>query len=405
MKLFEEAYDFLSEASRNEPNYVKIMKWAISIHFNSPKPDADGTPQTSHIGNWFDTVRFKDWLSDFEPNEGRPVQLAITYDAALKGTVLHGSSKVDTRTTYTVIYGIDGIPEIKQAIKTDPDLQKSLEKDQPTKDAAASLHELAETYVRYAQFYFGNKLDTPELTVPQTRLPMLGVILQNSELLPKSIRRTGEKGEKKTAGYTGPSVGYIYTVPADRQRLMNAQFNLLGELRKQLTEIGPDGKERTVYKPGGADEYSYRDENGDRVCGIATNGSYGRLFVQRLQDEGIIDGFKQVSLLNNKGEVGRGGIRRVMDKKPDNAAAGSGRKASTGPKAAAITFACDSAAFADMTRLANRMVTGYNAQNNGNASVTSDNDAESITVNGLNKKTIDQLVTIFDRRGFKYSKM
>ena len=94
-----------------------------------------------------------------------------------------------------------------------------------------------------------------------------------------------------------------------------------------------------------------------------------------------------------------------MDKKPDNAAAGSARKTSTGPKAAPITFACDSAAFTDMTRLANRIVTGYNAQNNGNASVTTDNGAESITVNGLNKKTIDQLVAIFDRRGFKYSKI
>ena len=402
MEIFNEAYDYLSEAARNEPDYVKVMKWAISIHFNSPKPGNDGNPQPSHIGNWFDTVRFSDWFSNFEPKEGRPVQLALCYDAALKATVLHGSSKVDTKTSYTVVYGIDGIPEIKQEIKNNLDLQKSLEKGQPTMDAAGTLHELAENNVRYAQFYFGPKLDRPELTVPQTKLHMLGTILKNSELLPKSVRRTGEKNSKGIGGYMGTGTGYIYTMPADKQRLKNSLMDLFGNFRKPLTEIGPDGKERDVYKPGGTDEYSYRDGNGNLVCGIASNGSYAKLYVQRLKDEGVIDSFTKVSLLNDKGEVARGGIRRVMDKMQNG---NDTPKGNTGKKSGTVTFACDSAAFTDIVRLVNRMITGYNAQNNRPATVTTDDNAESVTVNGADKKTIDQLVAIFDRRGFKYSKM
>ena len=397
----DEAYDFINEALSHEPDYIKIMKWAISIHFNSPKPDANGNPQASHIGNYFSTVRFKDWKYDYEPKDGRPTQFALFYEGSLKSTLVHGSTTVEDRKNYTIVYALDGISEIKTTIKADKELMKCLESGHPSKDAAPALHGLAEEFVRYAQFYIPGE-EIPELTVKYSQLANLGQVLVNSPLLPKGIKRTGEKGSRSSGGWIGPSTGYIYTINADKVRAFNALKGPSGNLIKPLTEIDKDGKEREVHKPGGADTYTRKDENGNWICGIATGNSYAKLYVQRLKDEGIIDSYKQGSLLNSTGErTITGGIRSVMEKedKPAKTKSGSPRAAK------ATTLACDSGSFERIAQIASRLITSYNMDHANAANVDANDSNESITITGMNQKALDQLTAILDKRGLKYSKI
>lgn len=398
-RIGDEAYDFINEALSKAPNFIKVMKWAISIHFNSPKPDADGNPQPTHIGNYFSTIFFKDWKYDYEPEQGRPTQFALFYNGSLKSTIAHGSTTVEDRKNYTIVYAIDGISEINAAIKSDEALQKCLASGQPSLEAAPALHELAEEYVRYAQFYIPGET-IPELTVTQSQFAEFGKILVGSHLLPKSIKRTGEKGSKGTAGWAGPTTGYKYVVPADKVRDLNMLSGPSGKLIKPLVELDKDGKEHEVYMPGSADTYKYKDENGNWICGIATGNNYAKLYVQRLKDEGIIKDYEQVNLINSSGSgIVRGGIRTVIS--PSEKPAGT----KPGKAAKAVTFACDTESFERASQMASRMIAAYNMDHNGEAKLDADSGNESLTITGMSQKALDQFVSILDKRNIKYTKI
>ena len=88
-----QAYDYLME-SKSDPDYLKVMKWAVSYEYNSPKPNEDGTPQPSHIGNYFSNILFKG--ASFGEKD---CQCVLIYTGKIKSDMKYGSTKVtDLRT-------------------------------------------------------------------------------------------------------------------------------------------------------------------------------------------------------------------------------------------------------------------------------------------------------------------
>jgi len=413
--LADEAYDFINEAGRNEPDYVKVMKWAVSIHFNSAKTN-EGEIIPSHIGNYFSTVRFKDWASHYEPKEGRPAQLALFYQANIKHLMAHGSTTVTDTRPFTVVYAIDGINDIKSFIKGDKDIQKSLVSGQPLETAAASLHELAEEYVRYAKVYWKND-ETDAVIVPQTKLDMFGEILKNSELYPSDVKRTGEKNTRSAGGYLGPATGYVYIVPADKVRELNAIRKTDGSntFKKPLTTLDADGNPKEVFSPGNTDTFARKQSDGNWLCGISTHNDYAKLYVQRLQDEGIIDGFKQVNLLGKKGNPIQGGIRSIIED-PDKLAAASGEKVTKTRKSGetmaaaggstSVTIASDAKDFERIKKLTDMAVKAYLLSHpKADTTVDADDELQTVKIAGMSPGAIDQHIAFLKKKNLEFTQM
>ena len=109
MNLFENAYDYISETVSHEPNYVKLAKWAISVHFNSgASVEGDQqTPMPSRIGYYFSTIRFKNWVANYEPEVGKFAPLALFYDCNYKTFV--GKQEVEDNRKFTIVYAVGDI--------------------------------------------------------------------------------------------------------------------------------------------------------------------------------------------------------------------------------------------------------------------------------------------------------
>lgn len=98
----DEAYDNIMEAMTYEPDWVKVMKWAISIHFNSARTN-DGNLIPSHIGNYFSSIRFKNWSTNNNGVQGqRPTQLTLFYEGRLKSEIARGSTTITDIRPFTI---------------------------------------------------------------------------------------------------------------------------------------------------------------------------------------------------------------------------------------------------------------------------------------------------------------
>ena len=406
----DEAYDNIMEAMTHEPNWVKVMKWAVSIHFNSAHTN-DGNLIPSHIGNYFSTIRFKNWTTNNNGVQGqRPTQLALFYEGRLKSEIAHGSTTITDIRPFTIVYAIDGKDEINMTIKTDKDLMKSLETGTPNfSKIAETLHDLAQNCVRYAMVYWKNEAHDA-LVVKGTQLEQFGEILKNSDLAPTSVLRDGsKKGGKGTPGYIQPQ-GYVFTVPADKvkeARAFISKCNWYGGVETEVTdENGHTNTKKIGW--GSSTEFPTKTlEDGSMLCGISSHNEFATVMVDKLKKMGVIENDKvdTVSLLTPNGNQKSGGVTAVVDKIAKGESPATAAASSSGKKVP-VTLAFDSDSFGIGAKLTNAMVRKATLTNSrSNADIAIDDEGESVTITGMSEKDIAKITTFLDAKGIKYSKM
>lgn len=405
----DEAYDNIMEAMTYEPDWVKVMKWAISIHFNSARTN-DGNLIPSHIGNYFSSIRFKNWSTNNNGVQGqRPTQLTLFYEGRLKSEIARGSTTITDIRPFTIVYAIDGKDEINMTIKTDEDLMKCLETGTPNFKIVKTLHDLAQNYVRYAMVYWKNEA-YDALVVKGTQLEQFGEILKNSDLAPTSVLRNGsKKGGKGTPGYIQPQ-GYVFTVPADKvkeARAFISKCNWYGGVETEVTdENGYTNTKKIGW--GTSTEFQTKTlEDGSMLCGISSHNEFATVMVDKLKNMGVIENDKvdTVSLLTPNGNQKSGGVTAVLDKIANGESLATAAASSSGKKVP-VTLAFDSASFGIGAKLINAMVRKATLTNSrSNADIAIDDESESVTITGMSEKDIAKITTFLDAKGIKYSKM
>ena len=405
----DEAYDNIMEAMSHEPGWVKVMKWAVSIHYNSPHTD-EGELIPSHIGNYFSTIRFKNWSTNNNPIQGlRPTQLALYYEGRLKSEIAHGSTTITDVRPFTIMYAIDGKDEINMTIKTDKDFAKAVETGTPNlSKMAPELHSLAQNCVRYAAVYWKNEAHDA-LVVKGSQLEQFGEILKNSTLAPTSVLRDGsKKGGNGTGGYNQSS-GYIFTVPADKAKMVRdfvSKCNWQGGLVTKVTDENGREAEKKFGWGTNVDFPMKTLEDGSILCGISSISEFAPQMVKAIMDMGGIENDKvdKVSLLTDKGNPKAGGIKAIVDKIANGespAVAGS-----SATKKVPVTLAFDSDSFGIGAKLTNAMVRKATLANSrSNADISIDDEAESVTITGMSEKDVAKIIAFLDAKGIKYSKM
>ena len=405
----DEAFDNIMEAMSHEPNWVKVMKWAVSIHFNSPHTD-DGQLIPSHIGNYFSTIRFKNWSTNNNPAQGqRPTQLALYYEGRLKSEIVHGSTTITDVRPFTIMYAIDGKDEINSVIKDNKAFLKALETGTPNfSKMAPELHDLAQNCVRYAMVYWKNDAHDA-LIVKGSQLERFGEILKDSNLAPTSVLRDGsKKGGVGSGKYINPQ-GYVFTVPADKVKVARdfiSQCNWYGGVETEVTdENGHTSKKKIGW--GTSTEFPTKTlEDGSMLCGVSSHNEFANVVINKLLDMGVIENDKvdKVSLLTDGGRQKAGGMNAVINKiangdSPDAASSGSSKKPP-------VTLAFDSDSFGIGAKLTNAMVRKATLANSrSTADISIDDDAESVTITGMAEKDVAKIIAFLDAKGIKYSKM
>lgn len=405
----DEAFDNIMEAMSHEPGWVKVMKWAVSIHFNSPHTD-EGQLIPSHIGNYFSTIRFKNWSTNNNPAQGqRPTQLALYYEGRLKSEIAHGSTTISDIRPFTIMYAIDGKDEINSVIKDNRAFIKALETGTPNfSKLAPELHSLAQNYVRYAMVYWRNDAHDA-LIVKGTQLDRFGEILKDSTLAPTSVLRDGsKKGSAGTGKYINPQ-GYIFTIPADKVKVARnfiSQCNWYGGIETEVTDAnGHTNKKKIGW--GASTEFPTKTlEDGSMLCGISSHNEFANAVIDKLLNMGVIENDKvdKVSLLTDGGRPKAGGMNAIVNKiangdSPDAASSGSSKKLP-------VTLAFDSASFGIGAKLTNAMVRKAALANSRSiADISIDDDAESVTITGMSEKDVAKIIAFLDAKGIKYSKM
>lgn len=395
------AYDYIME-SKSDPAYVKVMKWAISYEYNSPKPDDDGNPQDSHIGNYFSNILFKG--ASFAEKD---CQMCLIYTGKIKSNMAYGSTKVTDLRTVTIEYHINGLEEIKYACKSEPALIKALDKNVPPSagDGPALLHELAQECVRNVVMYPEN--DQADKHVFH-HLSTLGLQLVKSPLLPTNIIRTGEKNSVGRGGSIsqGNVTAFTFTIPDDievRKAFSRARgrANTYGiDIPNDDPHSNEDYKTLRWAERNQWTETYIENEDGSRTYTIATVGPFAELFVKGLVDNGIIDDFTTREIaLNKRGEINLDG----------KASSAGGSKTSGGSKegpTTSATIAFEANDFDRGAKLAGAMVKRYmNSHPKGNANIDVDSGNQSITLTGMSKGAIDDAITFLKNKGLTFSKM
>jgi hypothetical protein len=161
------------------------------------------------------------------------------------------------------------------------------------------------------------------------------------------------------------------------------------------------------------------DPNTSRLYIGVSPDTYGTAIRYKMEQEGFCsaDDWKEVSLMNSAGTgvkkvgIGTTALKETLKGMISGDLTDSGRKVAkkngeAAPRAIGpVTFACDSASFARITQMANRMVAAYNSEHKAAASVDVDNSDESVTITGMSAKALEQFTEILNKRGMKYSKM
>ena len=424
MNLFENAYDYISETVSHEPNYVKLAKWAISVHFNSgASVDGDQqTPMPSRIGYYFSTIRFKNWVSNYEPEVGKFAPLALFYDCNYKTYV--GKQEVEDNRKFTIVYAVGDLEGLKDEIKENPVIAKCFKGDEPAltfdRDLPGELHRIAEEHVFYAKFYWKND-EQDSLIIGQSRLPNLGSIIKNSEFATgksEVFRDRQARGKKNDFRY---SSGLYTVLPLSQKREFFTKISYLYANAPYLEvkvkdDTAKDGF-RTIHGPrtGYSQITNVDDPDTNKLYIGVSPDTYGTAIRYKMEQEGFcnFDDWKEVSLMNKSGTGVRKvclgtsplkeAIKEIAFGKSDSNTTKSGKAA---PRAAGpVTFACDSASFARITQMANRMVAAYNSEHKTTAVANVNNNNESITLSGLSAKALEQFTEILNKRGMKYSKM
>lgn len=428
MNLFENAYDYISETVSHEPNYVKLAKWAISVHFNSgASVEGDQqTPMPSRIGYYFSTIRFKNWVANYEPEVGKFAPLALFYDCNYKTFV--GKQEVEDNRKFTIVYAVGDIDGLKDEIRENPVIAKCFAGDEPAptfnKELPAELHRIAEEHVFYAKFYWKND-EQDALIIGQSRLHNLGSIIKNSEFATgktEIFRDRQARGKKNDFRH---DTGLYTTLPLSQKRefLTKISYPFANAPYVEVKVKDDEAKDgfRTIHGPrtGYSEVTMVEDPNTSRLYIGVSPDTYGTAIRYKMEQEGFCsaDDWKEVSLMNSAGTgvkkvgIGTTALKETLKGMISGDLSDSGRKVAkkngeaapraTGP----VTFACDSASFARITQMANRMVAAYNSEHKTTAVADVNSDNESITLSGLSAKALEQFTEILDKRGMKYSKM
>lgn len=430
MILFENAYDYISETVSHEPNYVKLAKWAISVHFNSGA-SVDGDQQTampSRIGYYFSTIRFKNWVTNYEPQIGKFAPLALFYDCNYKTFV--GKQEVEDNRKFTIVYAVQDIDGLKDEIANNKTIAKCFKGDEPAltfdKDLPAELHRIAEEHVFYAKFYWKND-EQDALIVGPSRIQNLGEIIKNSEFATGKIEVFRDRQSRGKKNDFRHDTGLYMTIPLDQKRefltkisypFANAPYV---EAREKIKNARGEDDYR-VLAHGARTAYSeltmVEDPTTNKLYIGVSPDEYGTAVRYKIAQAKLndFDDWKEVSLMNSAGtgvkKVGFGttALKETLKGMISGDLTDSGKKVSkrggdtpraTGP----VTLACDSASFARISQLTNRMVAAYNNEHKTTASAEINDTDESVTISGMSAKAIEQLTTVLDKRGFKYSKM
>lgn len=388
-----QAYDYLME-SKTDPSYVKVMKWAISYEHNSPKPNDDGSIQDSHIGNYFNNILFK--AASFAEKD---CQMCLIYTGKLKSNMAYGSTKVTDLRTVTIEYHINGLEEIKYICKSEPAIIKALDRNCPPSDdlGASLLHHMAQECIRSVVMYPENdKRDA----ITFHNLSTLGLQLVKSTLLPYKIRRTGEKntaGKAKSIS-VGDVKTFTFTVPAENVRAFNHEIGYLNSHGIDVPNDKLNSNEK--YKTLQWCEYNQwtekrtKNDDGSVTYTIATVGNFAELFVNKILDLNIIDDVNVGSVtLTKRGEIN-------LDSKTTS----SSRKESG--QTTSVTIAFEASDFDRGAKLSGALVKRYMASHpKGNAEINVDTNAQSVTITGMSKGSIDDALGFLKSKGLTFSKM
>lgn len=428
MNLFENAYDYIKEAVSHEPNYVKLMKWAISVHFNSGSSmnGDQETPMPSRIGYYFSTIRFQNWATNYEPDVGKFAPLALFYNCNCKTFV--GKQEVAENRQFTIVYAVQDIEGLKEEIATNKTIAKCFRGPEPApsfdKELPAELHRIAEEHVFYAKFFWRND-EQDAIVIGPERLANLGPIIKNSEFATGKVEVFRDRQARGKKNDFRHDTGLYTTISLDRRAdFMRKIFGTC--VNKPYIEITlPSEKEKGKTRVFHAAMNNYSDlttvddtRNNLLYIGVSPD-DYGDAVRYKMAQEGFkeFDKWKEISLLTKSGKgvrkVGLGtsalkeAIRDIVfgisdsDGKKITKKSGEAAPRASGP----ATFACDSSSFARITQMANRMVAAYNNEHKASASVDVDNTDESVTITGMSAKALEQFTEILDKRGMKYSKM
>lgn len=389
-----QAYDFIME-SKNEPSYLKVMKWAISYEHNSPKPNEDGSIQDSHIGNYFSNILFK--AASFAEKD---CQMCLIYTGKLKSNMAYGSTKVTDLRTITIEYHVNGLEEIKYMCKSEPALLNALDRNcPPSGDAGASLlHDIAQECIRSVVMYPEN--DTNDRYVFH-HLSTLGLQLKASPLLPKKILRTGEKNSNGKGGRIpqGSVTVFEFTVPAENLKKFNREYGIAHEqgikVQNTVNASNEDYKFRRISNHDQWTQERTVNDDGSNTYKIATVSDFADLFVKRITELGIIDHANTKTIaLTKTGKI-------VLSSNVKSASAKNDNEPTT-----AATIAFEASDFERGAKLAGALVKRYMASHpKGKAELEVDDNAQSVTITGMSKGSIEDSLEFLKSKGLTFSKM
>lgn len=411
MNLFEQAYEYINEVASHEQNHIKLIKWAISVHFNSAAGEGEENERVtipSRIGYYFSTIRYKDYVINYEPKiTGKFAQLALFYTCNYNRIVGTKQQTVDKR-QFTIVYAIGDVVGLKDEIKHNPTIRKCFEKDDPAPNFfdpkfKSEMHRIAEEYVLYAKFYWKND-DADALIVWQKDLPNLGEIIKKSDFAVASSPNFRNKTPGVRQIDNGPRSALYITIPLDKKR------EFLSKIVYSNMTYGINHRPIPT---------TYDDVEHNKLYIAVTKNDYFDKLRQKIEEEGFAkaDSWTEISLMNASGKTvrkdlwGCSAIKQVLMGMANGTLGSTGRKPnsrgeeSTPRLAKETTLACDSASFERIAQMASRIVNMYNADHKTNANVEANDEAESLTITGLSQKALDTLISALDKRGFKYTKM
>ena len=393
-----QAYDYLME-SKSDPDYLKVMKWAVSYEYNSPKPNEDGTPQPSHIGNYFSNILFKG--ASFGEKD---CQCVLIYTGKIKSDMKYGSTKVTDLRTVTIEYHINGLEEIKYICKSEEPIIKALARNcPPGNNGAAILHDIARECVRNVVMYPENdKHDKYTFH----NLATLGDQLVKCPLLPNSIKRTGERNVGGQGGYKieGKTTAFTCIVPPEKRRAFEAAY---GEANRQGINVprtkANSNEQYVTLRWAEHNKWTANrteDENGNLIFTVATIGEFAEAFMKDLVRRGVIEDytFKQVDI-SKRGEI-------LINGNTTKKSAGSASKGSKEGPSTSATLAFDADSFDRGAKLSNALVKRYMSSHpKGNATLDVNQDVQSVTFNGMSKGAIDDAIAFLKSKSLTFSKM
>lgn len=395
-----QAYDYLME-SKTDPSYVKVMKWAVSYEHNSPKPNDDGSVQDSHIGNYFNNILFR--AASFTEKD---CQMCLIYTGKLKSNMAYGSTKVTDLRTVTIEYHINGLEEIKYICKSEPAIIKALDRNCPPADdeGASLLHNMAQECIRSVVMYPENdKHDA----ITFHNLSTLGLQLVKSSLLPYKIRRTGEKnsiGKAKTIPQ-GTIEVFKFTVPAENVRGFNYALGRAWEhglrVQSDSTNSNEDYKVIRCTEHNQWTQDRKINDDGSQSYTITTLGQFASVFVQQVEDQGLISDLEVLQYTLPKS--GKIDLSKIGGKTTSGSRSSSNKE--SGPTTS-VTIAFEASDFDRGAKLSGALVKRYMASHpKGNAEINVDTNAQSVTITGMSKGSIEDALAFLKSKGLTFSKM